>query len=113
MITINVKRTNFDPHAIREVAISGHALYDDYGKDIVCAAVSAVSISLINAVEALIGIPLETVQGDGQLICYVPKLQETPSDEQVQLLMETLVFSLKSIAKEYPSFVTITEKHVD
>lgn len=110
MITINVKRENAGSSVIREVAISGHALYDDYGKDIVCAAVSAVSINLMNAVEALVGIPLKTEQGDGLLVCYVPELQESQSSEQVQLLLETMVFSLKSIAEEYPSFVTITER---
>lgn len=113
MITIKVKRTNAGSSIIREVVISGHALYDDYGKDIVCAAVSAVSINLINAVEALVGIPLKTEQGDGLLVCYVPELQDAQVNERVQLLMETLVYSLESIAKAYPSFVTISEQHED
>jgi uncharacterized protein YsxB (DUF464 family) len=32
-----------------EIIISGHANYDDYGKDIVCASVSTIAITTINA----------------------------------------------------------------
>lgn len=106
MITIAIKRRS---QTVREVSISGHANYDDYGKDIVCAAVSSVSINIINATEIIVGVPLETEQGEGLIVCRVPDLGESRTAEKVQLLMETLVFSLKSIAKEYPSFVSITE----
>ena len=33
-----------------EIIISGHANYDDYGKDIVCASVSTIAITTINAI---------------------------------------------------------------
>lgn len=32
--------------------LSGHALYDEYGKDIVCAGISALAINTINSIEA-------------------------------------------------------------
>lgn len=111
MITISVKRGNPPQQLVQELSITGHALYDDYGKDIVCAAVSSVSINMINASEALLGVPLETRQGEGELVCFVPESRDPQVDAQVQLLMETLVFSLKSIAEEYPSFVSMTDNH--
>src|SRR5690625_3892858 len=110
MITVVVKRANTDNRSIREVSISGHALYGDHGQDIVCAAVSAVSINLINAVEVIVGVPLDTQQEDGLIVCVVPASVAPKVAERVQLLMETLVFSLKSIAEEYPTFVTITDR---
>lgn len=108
MITVTVKRQT-GQRTVQEVSISGHAHYDDYGKDIVCAAVSSVSINIINAAEALLNIPLETEERDGTILCRVPELREAKKNEHVQLLMETLVYSLKSIAEEYPSFVLIRE----
>ena len=108
MITVTVKRQT-GQRTVQEVSISGNAHYDDYGKDIVCAAVSSVSINIINAAEALLNIPLETEERDGTILCRVPELREAKKNEHVQLLMETLVYSLKSIAEEYPSFVLIRE----
>lgn len=108
MITITVKRASARTRPVQEVSICGHSCYEDYGKDIVCAAVSSVSINTINATEALLGVSLETQQSDGELVCRVPELPNSETAEQVQLLMETLVFSLESIAEEYPSFVSVT-----
>ena len=42
MIKIEVKKKN--------ISIVGHANYDEYGKDIVCAAVSSVVITSIEAI---------------------------------------------------------------
>lgn len=47
MIKIKVKK---DEEIIREISINGHALYDDYGKDIVCASVSSIVITTVNAI---------------------------------------------------------------
>ena len=38
MIRINVNKEN---NQIKKITLEGHANYDEYGKDIVCAAVSA------------------------------------------------------------------------
>ena len=37
----------------KKVTISGHALYDDYGKDIVCSACSSIVTTTVNGVLAL------------------------------------------------------------
>ena len=47
MIKISIK---YEENKIKEVLIKGHALYDDYGKDIVCAAVSSIVITTVNAI---------------------------------------------------------------
>ena len=46
MIKVNVKRKN---NFIKEIILSGHAKYDEYGKDIVCAGVSTSLTVTINA----------------------------------------------------------------
>jgi len=47
MIKIEVKKEN---NQIKEILIKGHANYDISGKDIVCAAASAITITTINAI---------------------------------------------------------------
>lgn len=47
MIKIEVLKTG---KQIDKVIIKGHAMYDDYGKDIVCAAVSSIVTTTVNAV---------------------------------------------------------------
>ena len=46
MINVNIKKEN---NIITELKISGHAKYDEYGKDIVCAGVSSTLITSVNA----------------------------------------------------------------
>lgn len=100
--------------AIRTLSVSGHALYDEYGKDIVCAAVSSVTINIINAIQELLDVKLDAEQSSGKIVCHVPDFREEACSpaltERVHLLMDTLVFSLKSIAAEYPAFILISER---
>ena len=42
MIKVNVKNKN---GKVYEIVVKGHAGYDDYGKDIVCASVSTMMIT--------------------------------------------------------------------
>ncbi len=47
MIKVNIKNKN---GKVYEIVVKGHANYDDYGKDIVCASVSTIAITTINAI---------------------------------------------------------------
>ena len=47
MIKINVIKNN---DAVEKISILGHAGYDIYGKDIVCASVSGIVITTVNAI---------------------------------------------------------------
>ena len=48
MISVNV---SFIGNDVKSLTVSGHANYDEYGKDIVCAGVSAIVTGGINALE--------------------------------------------------------------
>ena len=50
MIKINLKYNN---DLIESIFITGHAGYDIYGKDIVCASVSSIVITSVNAIVRL------------------------------------------------------------
>ena len=49
MIKVKVEK---DKAKYKKITITGHALYDDYGKDIVCASVSSIVITTVNGILA-------------------------------------------------------------
>ena len=95
---------------IYSFTISGHAGYADEGQDIVCAAVSALSINTINAIEKLTKTPLQYEEGaDGLLVCTV----QDPHQADAQLLLQALALGLKDIQKSYgKEFLRIRHKAV-
>ena len=46
------------------ITISGHANYDEYGKDIVCSAVSATVITTVNGILSIDNSALEVTEGE-------------------------------------------------
>lgn len=108
MISITINRS--ESESIQSFIISGHAFFADRGKDIVCAGASAVSVGAINAVHALTGVAPEIEQGDGFLRCVVPDKLPEDINEKVQLLLEGMVVSLRTIEEEYGEHIKITFK---
>lgn len=93
--------------------ISGHAFFSDYGTDIVCAGISAVSIGTVNALEALCNIDTEshtTIDEDQGFLKYqLPVNLNNDEMQKAQLILEAMIVSLQSIAASYGDFVTINE----
>ena len=51
-----------------KIEITGHALYDEYGKDIVCAAVSSTVITTVNGILSVEPSSLNVIEGDTLII---------------------------------------------
>ena len=94
MVTIRFVRSK---GVLRSFESKGHALYGDFGQDIVCAAVSALSINCANSLEAFTEDPFSVDSGEGFLSL---RLDGEPS-EKASLLMESLLLGLTGIEKEY------------
>jgi uncharacterized protein YsxB (DUF464 family) len=110
MIRIQVER-DADGRPAR-VLITGHAGFAPHGKDIVCAAVSAISIGMVNAIEEMFGVQ---VHGDddeeGKLDCRLPRDVSPDVAEKIVLLFEAMLLSLKNVADVYPSYVKMKERN--
>lgn len=50
MIKVSITKKD---NKIDRIVMSGHAEYDDYGKDIVCAAASSIVITSVNAIQRI------------------------------------------------------------
>jgi uncharacterized protein len=111
MIYILVKRNN--KQQLERILVKGHAKFDEYGRDIVCAAVSGITIGLTNAIEIMFGIKVHAEDdGDGKVDCHVPSSLNSEQTDQIRLIMEAMLISLKSVAEEFPGYIQINEKDV-
>jgi len=82
--------------------ISGHAMSNVPGKDLVCAGVSAVAFGLTNA---LIGLGLEEAKvklDDGYL-----RVDTTGADEDMNALIYGLIVSLETIEREHDEHLSV------
>ena len=109
MIIVNVFR---EKKQITAFELSGHAQSGPYGYDLVCAGVSAVSFGSVNAIIQLCEVDLEIEQADegGYLHVSIPNLIHNELDKKVQLILEGMLISLKTIEREYSQFITIESK---
>jgi uncharacterized protein YsxB (DUF464 family) len=95
---------------IRRFSVKGHAYAADPGEDVVCAAVSMLVLNGINAPERLLGVVLATEDdvSPGDVQIEVPVLADQTADDNLQLLLEAMVFGLEQTAEIYPEFVKFT-----
>lgn len=111
MIEAHFRRN--DQKEIFSFEISGHAGSGPYGYDIVCAAVSALSIGAVNSLAEIGGFtPL--IEADEEEGGYLyATLPENLSEKQLStahILLESLLLSCKSVSEEYPQYVIIREE---
>ncbi|MFC4768443.1 ribosomal-processing cysteine protease Prp [Effusibacillus consociatus] len=107
MIKVNVHR---DPQGrIVSFRVHGHAGFANAGNDIICAAVSILVQNGVNSIETLLNVRIPDASRDGFVECEIPSLEGRVSD-QVQLLLESMVYGLRSLAEEYPKHVSVADK---
>ena len=99
MIKIKVEHDN---DFISKIVITGHANYDDYGKDVVCAAVSASVLTTINGIIALDNSILEVNNVLDKMTIKILK-----NEKNSQVLLNSMLSNLKSLVVEYPKNIKI------
>ncbi|RHV15393.1 ribosomal-processing cysteine protease Prp [Clostridium sp. OM05-6BH] len=78
--------------------MEGHARYAKYGKDIVCAGVSALVINTINSIEKFTGDTVTTTMHPDLVEMRITSEQISP---EAELLLRSLVLGLQGIQAEY------------
>lgn len=108
MIKVYIKKT--DEGRVLQVTVKGHAGFDEPGKDIVCSAVSALTIGAVNSVEKLLKIDLkpEDDQSKGGYLSWdVPMMDDYNIDDRLQLLMKAMVESILMIEEDYSQYIQV------
>ena len=88
-----------------KISIKGHSGYDDYGKDILCASVSSIVITTINA---LIDIDPESIlyeDSNDKMIIEVLK-----DDEITKKLINNMICLLEELQNDYKDYIKIIRR---
>jgi len=98
---------------IWEFTVEGHAGSGKRGNDIVCAAVSAVAFTALNALEELAGISSYTMS-DGVIKCTVPADISPDLKLKVKTILDTIAIGFKQIeyTPSYRKYISILDEEV-
>lgn len=102
MIKVKLIKNNND---LEKIIIKGHAMYDDFGKDIVCAAVSSTVITSVNACLSI----------DKDCLCYNDndgiEIEIIKKDIVTNKIIHNMISNLKQLEEAYPKNVQIKEEN--
>ena len=97
MIKIKVEKKN--------ISILGHANYDDYGKDIVCSAVSSIVLCSVEAISSFDINAVNIKESKDKLDIIINK-----TDDITQKLIKNMIKCLKELEKKYPKNIKIIDR---
>ena len=94
MIKINISKD--------EITIKGHSGYAEEGFDIVCASVSSISITTVNALLSIDEDCIEYKENDGYLSIKIKKHNET-----IDKLIDNMINLFSELEKDYKKYIEI------
>ena len=90
--------------------MTGHSGQAEAGRDIVCAAVSILGCTCVNAMETVCGIIPEVTENDNGVLAFQLPEMNPADNAKAQILMGALKQGLSDLAEEYPRNITLCEK---
>ena len=88
-----------------DITVLGHAMYDDYGKDIVCAAVSSVITTAVEIAASFDASSVDIFEENDKLEIIINK-----HDEITERIINTMLELLRNLEEQYPKNIKITNK---
>ena len=86
----------------KSISILGHAMYDDYGKDIVCSAVSSITTTTINGILTIKQNAITYLVSSKGLTIKVLSM-----DRVTQLLLKNMVKLFKELELKYKENIDV------
>jgi len=103
MINVTVKKRQNEYLSLR---VKGHSGYAESGSDIICAAVSVLTINLENSLEKFTNASFVSKEDDGFVeITFNEKL-----DDNAELLMNSYLLGIKDILSENADYINLIIK---
>lgn len=99
MIKITVKKNK---DIIESISVTGHSGYKESGSDIVCASVSSICITTVNAMIRLDNMAIEYEETDGYLKVDIKQHSKT-----IDTLALNMVELLCELASDYKDYIKI------
>lgn len=111
MIKVVIKKTKDDAPYFFEV--SGHAGYADPGKDIVCSAISALTITFANSMESFTDDHVTIIENTKQNIITIdlPSIREGNASKELLVLAKSLYLGITQVNDEYEhKYISVKEE---
>ncbi|MBQ6129398.1 MAG: ribosomal-processing cysteine protease Prp [Lachnospiraceae bacterium] len=105
MVTATVVK---NPSGYESFSCKGHAGFAASGKDIVCSAISVLTINTANSIMTLTDTKISVSENDG----FLSWKFEGGSGKEADLLMDSLLIGLKSLEEEYGKYLKLEIKEV-
>lgn len=102
MIKILVENKN---DLINHIIIKGHAGYGIKGNDIVCASVSSITITSLNAIIRIDDKAIDFTQSEGFIEVNVNK-----HDKYIDIILENMISLLEELKKQYEKNIKIDRR---
>ena len=88
-----------------KINIQGHAMYDNYGKDIVCAAVSSIVMTTVEGIASIDESAIDIDETNDRLTIIINK-----HNNITDKLIHNMLNLLHELMKKYPKNIKITNK---
>lgn len=102
MIRVEVNRKG---QTLLSISLTGHAMYDDFGKDIVCSAVSTCLITTVNGIADINPHYLEVKQDKNGVLLTIREENQICSK-----LLFNMLHILEDLKEQYPKNITMINK---
>ena len=102
MIRIHVIYKN---HMISSISIFGHANYSAYGKDIVCAAVSATYLCTVNGILKLDNNSISVNSNED-----MQEIDVNSDDKVVMTLLQNMIECFSDLEKQFPKNIKLDKE---
>ena len=99
MIKVIVKK---ELKHLRKVEVSGHANYEEYGKDIVCASASSIVITSLNAILSIDENALDVISKKGYISANLKS-----KDKDILKVFANMINMLQELSSNYPKNITV------
>ncbi len=99
--------TGAEDPALLGFELRGHADFDRYGRDIVCAAASCLAITTVNSLEAQLGTAGKVSSREGFLSCRLPQHLDSAQWQTSQVILRTLIVGFEGLVESYPEHVSV------
>ncbi len=100
-------KISYKDNLVKQIIITGHACYSEYGKDIVCSAVSSIVTTTVNAI----------LMFDENYICYLNLKDKFVIDikvnnEIVDKIITNMINMLNEIEEDYPKNIKLRKENL-
>lgn len=104
MVKVNIKLKEDN---VISLTMKGHADYADEGQDLVCAGASSIVVGMMNALDEMAPETCDFLMEKGHVNILVKKVCD-----HNQILLEALIYQLKTLQETYSQYITIIEQEV-